>query len=164
MAGAASYCGTAGIAGGCANVGGSNGNGVGCAIGGGAAAGAGCITVGDGVGTTTVGEPATGAAATTSSSAFAPIWIPSPPTRNTGPEIREPFTIVRPEDPRSSSTARPSWVGVRAAELADLRDPALVAETVANALGLRDVSSRWLVSTLTDFVATKRLLGAKTST
>ena len=75
--------------------------------------------VGDGVGTITVGEPATGAAATTSSSTFAPTWIRSPPTRITGPEIRVPFTIVPPEDPRSSSTARPSWVGVRAACIRD---------------------------------------------
>jgi non-specific serine/threonine protein kinase len=44
------------------------------------------------------------------------------------------------------------------AELADLRDPALLAETVASALGLRDVSTRWLVSSLADFLAGKHLL------
>jgi predicted ATPase/DNA-binding CsgD family transcriptional regulator len=48
--------------------------------------------------------------------------------------------------------------GVWVAELADLRDPALVAETVAAALGLQDMSTRWLVSTLADFLATRRLL------
>ena len=46
------------------------------------------------------------------------------------------------------------WV----AEFADLRDPALVAETVAGALGLQDTSTRWLVSTLADFLAARRLL------
>jgi predicted ATPase/DNA-binding CsgD family transcriptional regulator len=45
------------------------------------------------------------------------------------------------------------WV----AELADLRDPALLAETVASALELRDASTRWLVSTLADFLASRRL-------
>jgi non-specific serine/threonine protein kinase len=45
------------------------------------------------------------------------------------------------------------WV----AEFADLRDPALVAETVAAALGFQDMSTRWLVSTLADFLATRRL-------
>jgi predicted ATPase/DNA-binding CsgD family transcriptional regulator len=44
------------------------------------------------------------------------------------------------------------------AELADLRDAALLAETVASALGLRDVSTRWLVSSLADFLAGKYLL------
>lgn len=48
--------------------------------------------------------------------------------------------------------------GVWVAELADLRDPTLVAETVAGALGLQDMSTRWLVSTLADFLATRRLL------
>jgi predicted ATPase/DNA-binding CsgD family transcriptional regulator len=48
--------------------------------------------------------------------------------------------------------------GVWVTELADLRDPALLAETVASALGLRDASTRWLVSTLADFLATRRLL------
>jgi predicted ATPase/DNA-binding CsgD family transcriptional regulator len=47
--------------------------------------------------------------------------------------------------------------GVWVTELADLRDPALLAESVASALGLRDASTRWLVSTLADFLATKRL-------
>jgi predicted ATPase/DNA-binding CsgD family transcriptional regulator len=47
--------------------------------------------------------------------------------------------------------------GVWVAEFADLRDPALVAETVAAALGLQDMSTRWLVSTLADFLATRRL-------
>lgn len=47
--------------------------------------------------------------------------------------------------------------GVCVAELGDLRDPALLAETVASALGLRDVSTRWLVGTLADFLVTKRL-------
>jgi hypothetical protein len=42
--------------------------------------------------------------------------------------------------------------------LADLRDPALVAETVAGALRLQDTSLRWLVSTLADFLAPRRLL------
>jgi predicted ATPase len=47
--------------------------------------------------------------------------------------------------------------GVWVTELADLRDPALLADTVAGALGPRDTSTRWLVSTLADFLATKRL-------
>jgi predicted ATPase/DNA-binding CsgD family transcriptional regulator len=47
--------------------------------------------------------------------------------------------------------------GVCVVQLADLRDPALLAETVASALGLRDASTRWLVSTLGDFLGTKRL-------
>lgn len=48
--------------------------------------------------------------------------------------------------------------GVWVAEFAELRDRALVAETVAGALGLQDTSTRWLVSTLADFLATRRLL------
>ena len=44
------------------------------------------------------------------------------------------------------------------AELADLRDPALLTETVASALGLRDGSTRWLVSSLADFMESKHLL------
>jgi predicted ATPase/DNA-binding CsgD family transcriptional regulator len=48
--------------------------------------------------------------------------------------------------------------GVWVAEFADLRDPALVAETAAGALGLQDTSTRWLVSTLADFLAARRLL------
>jgi predicted ATPase/DNA-binding CsgD family transcriptional regulator len=48
--------------------------------------------------------------------------------------------------------------GVWVAEFADLRDPALVAETVAGALGLQDTSTRWLVSTLADFLAARHLL------
>jgi predicted ATPase/DNA-binding CsgD family transcriptional regulator len=48
--------------------------------------------------------------------------------------------------------------GVWVAELADLRDPALLAETVASALGHRDESTRWLVGTLIDFLTTKQLL------
>jgi predicted ATPase/DNA-binding CsgD family transcriptional regulator len=48
--------------------------------------------------------------------------------------------------------------GVSLAELADLRDPALLAETVASALGVRDTSTRWLVGTLADYLSAKRLL------
>lgn len=48
--------------------------------------------------------------------------------------------------------------GVWVVELAGLRDPALVSETVAHALELQDVSSRWLVSTLVDYLASRRLL------
>jgi non-specific serine/threonine protein kinase len=43
-------------------------------------------------------------------------------------------------------------------ELADLRDPVLVAPTVAQGVGYRDVSSPWLVSSLADFLSARRLL------
>jgi predicted ATPase/DNA-binding CsgD family transcriptional regulator len=60
---------------------------------------------------------------------------------------------------RASSGVRRAFAdGVWVAELADLRDRALLAETVASALGLRDVSTRWLVSTLADFLETRHLL------
>jgi predicted ATPase/DNA-binding CsgD family transcriptional regulator len=60
---------------------------------------------------------------------------------------------------RASSGVRRAFAdGVWVAELADLRDPALLAETVASALGLRDVSTRWLVSTLADFIESRHLL------
>jgi predicted ATPase/DNA-binding CsgD family transcriptional regulator len=60
---------------------------------------------------------------------------------------------------RASSGVRRAFAdGVWVAELADLRDPALLAETVASALGLRDVPSRWLVSTLAEFMESRRLL------
>jgi predicted ATPase/DNA-binding CsgD family transcriptional regulator len=60
---------------------------------------------------------------------------------------------------RTSSSVRRAFAdGVWVAELADLRDPALLAETVASALGLRDVSTRWLVSSLADFMESKHLL------
>ncbi|HEY3211524.1 MAG TPA: AAA family ATPase, partial [Actinomycetota bacterium] len=48
--------------------------------------------------------------------------------------------------------------GVWMIELADLHDPALVTQAVAQGVGYRDVSSRWLVSSLADFLATRRLL------
>jgi predicted ATPase/DNA-binding CsgD family transcriptional regulator len=48
--------------------------------------------------------------------------------------------------------------GVWLSELAELRDPALLAESVASALGLRDASTRWVVSTLADFLGTRQLL------
>ena len=60
---------------------------------------------------------------------------------------------------RAASDVRRAFPdGVCVAQLAELHDPALLAETVAGALGLRDASARWLVSTLTDFLATRRLL------
>jgi predicted ATPase/DNA-binding CsgD family transcriptional regulator len=60
---------------------------------------------------------------------------------------------------RASSGFRRAFPdGVWVAELADLGDPALLAETVASALGLRDVSTRWLVSTLADYMASRHLL------
>jgi predicted ATPase/DNA-binding CsgD family transcriptional regulator len=60
---------------------------------------------------------------------------------------------------RASSGFRRAFPdGVWVAELADLGDPALLAETVASALGLRDVSTRWLVSSLADFLEGKHLL------
>jgi len=60
---------------------------------------------------------------------------------------------------RTSSSVRRAFAdGVWVAELADLGDPALLAETVASALGLRDVSTRWLVSTLADFMESRHLL------
>src|SRR5688572_24318840 len=43
-------------------------------------------------------------------------------------------------------------------ELGALRDPTLLAEHVAAALGLRDESGRWLVATLSDFLSSRRLL------
>jgi predicted ATPase/DNA-binding CsgD family transcriptional regulator len=48
--------------------------------------------------------------------------------------------------------------GVCLVELAELRDPTLVAETVAGVLGLRDASTRWVVSTLADYLGPKRML------
>jgi len=47
-----------------------------------------------------------------------------------------------------------AWV----VELAGLRDPALLAQTVAPAVGLRDQSARWIVATLCDYLADKRML------
>jgi predicted ATPase/DNA-binding CsgD family transcriptional regulator len=58
----------------------------------------------------------------------------------------------------AADTRRAFPDGVCVAELAELRDPALLAETVASALGLRDASARWLVSTLVEFLAAKRML------
>jgi predicted ATPase len=48
--------------------------------------------------------------------------------------------------------------GVWLVELAGLRDPELVAKAVMTSLGLRDESSRWPVSRLIEYVASKRLL------
>ena len=60
---------------------------------------------------------------------------------------------------RAASDVRRAFPdGVCLAQLAELNDPALLAETVAGALGLRDASARWPVSTLTDFLATRRAL------
>jgi non-specific serine/threonine protein kinase len=60
---------------------------------------------------------------------------------------------------RASSGVRRAFAdGVWVAELADLRDPALLAETAASALGLRDASTRWLVSTLADYLESRHLL------
>ena len=60
---------------------------------------------------------------------------------------------------RAASEVRRAFPdGVCVALLAELNDPALLAETVAGALGLRDATARWPVSTLTDFLATKRAL------
>jgi predicted ATPase/DNA-binding CsgD family transcriptional regulator len=43
-------------------------------------------------------------------------------------------------------------------ELGALRDPALLTEHIAATLGLRDESGRWLVATLSDYLARRRLL------
>ena len=43
-------------------------------------------------------------------------------------------------------------------DLSALRDPTLLAEHVAAALGLRDDSGRWLVATLSDYLSNRRLL------
>ena len=43
--------------------------------------------------------------------------------------------------------------GAVVATLEDVRDPALLTETVAAALGLHDGSTRWLVGALADFLA-----------
>lgn len=48
--------------------------------------------------------------------------------------------------------------GVWLVELAGLRDPELVTKAVMTSLGLRDESSRWPVSRLIEYVASKRLL------
>jgi hypothetical protein len=48
--------------------------------------------------------------------------------------------------------------GVYLVELAELKDPALLAHTVAERLGLRDQSARWAVTTLSEHLADKHLL------
>lgn len=48
--------------------------------------------------------------------------------------------------------------GVWLVELAGLRDPELVTKAVMTSLGLRDESSRWPVSRLIEYLASKRLL------
>lgn len=48
--------------------------------------------------------------------------------------------------------------GVWVSELAELHDPTLLAESVANAVGLRDASTRWVMSTLADFLGARQLL------
>ena len=48
--------------------------------------------------------------------------------------------------------------GVWLVELAGVQDPELVTKTVMTSLGLRDESSRWPVSRLVEYVASKRLL------
>ena len=48
--------------------------------------------------------------------------------------------------------------GVVLVALDDLRDPAVLTETVAGSLGLHDGSTRWLMGALSDFLAEKRLL------
>jgi predicted ATPase/DNA-binding CsgD family transcriptional regulator len=48
--------------------------------------------------------------------------------------------------------------GAHFVELGDLRDPALVPAAVATALGLRDLSTRWLPVMLADYLADARLL------
>src|SRR6266508_5054462 len=60
---------------------------------------------------------------------------------------------------RSATDLRRGIVdGVWLVELAGLNDAELVTKTVMTALGLRDESSRWPVSRLIDYVASKRLL------
>jgi predicted ATPase/DNA-binding CsgD family transcriptional regulator len=48
--------------------------------------------------------------------------------------------------------------GVWLVELAPLQDPALVAQAVFNALEFRDQSARWMMATITDYLADKNLL------
>ena len=48
--------------------------------------------------------------------------------------------------------------GVWLVELAPIQEPELVVQAVFTALGLQDRSSRWAVSTLSDYLADKRLL------
>jgi predicted ATPase/DNA-binding CsgD family transcriptional regulator len=48
--------------------------------------------------------------------------------------------------------------GIWFVELAHVRDPALLALTVAHGLDLRDQSRRWIVATLGEYLASKRLL------
>ena len=48
--------------------------------------------------------------------------------------------------------------GVVLVALDDLRDPAVLTETVAGSLGLHDGSTRWLMGALSEYLAEKRLL------
>ena len=48
--------------------------------------------------------------------------------------------------------------GVRVVELADLRDPALLAAEVARSLGLLDRSSRWGIAALAEGLAPRQML------
>jgi non-specific serine/threonine protein kinase len=48
--------------------------------------------------------------------------------------------------------------GAAFVELGELRDPSLVPAVVATTLGLRDLSSRWLIGMLSDYLADARLL------
>jgi predicted ATPase/DNA-binding NarL/FixJ family response regulator len=48
--------------------------------------------------------------------------------------------------------------GIWLADLATLRDPQLLAQTVAGALDLRVLSTRWVLATLADYVASRQLL------
>src|SRR5207245_10686109 len=48
--------------------------------------------------------------------------------------------------------------GVWLADLTTLRDPELLAQTVAGALDLRVLSTRWVVAMLADYLARRQLL------
>jgi non-specific serine/threonine protein kinase len=58
----------------------------------------------------------------------------------------------------ASRVARAFPDGTWIVDLGALRDPSLLAEHVAATLGLRDESGRWLVATLSDYLAHRRLL------
>ena len=61
---------------------------------------------------------------------------------------------VRSAHDLSRGIADGAWL----VELANVRDPELVTQAVMTSLGLRDESSRWPVSRLIDYLASRRLL------
>ncbi|HEU5332512.1 MAG TPA: LuxR C-terminal-related transcriptional regulator [Actinocrinis sp.] len=59
---------------------------------------------------------------------------------------------------RAAADLHRAFDEIRMVELADLEQPALLAQTVATAVGLQDTSGRWSVAALSDFLAGRDML------